>query len=244
MSFNSHKRKLLDETESLAHRASHARSCALHVANKLGLGREAIIERVAQESGVSLHNPGSVAQLLSAFWTLESIKETGRLPDTAPALAGVLPRPFKEKPGEAMKKSLVALMLIEFSLPCLAADCMDSDEYRESVAIAEAAFAESSVQLGQIRDFLMKTQGLDADQSLGEMLRFSPPEAEVYDNEIDDIGEKIKSLDPWTLEKCAELIKLQRRYEAVTKAYYQFMVDSIIGRQAPEPVVADSPGRP
>jgi hypothetical protein len=86
MSFNSSKRKLLDETEPLAHRASHARSCALYVANKLGVEREAIIERVARESGVSLHNPGSVAQLLAAFGTLESIKETGRLPDTAPCV--------------------------------------------------------------------------------------------------------------------------------------------------------------
>ncbi len=44
MSFNSHKRKVLDESEPLQHRASHARSCALHVANALGLERDAVIE--------------------------------------------------------------------------------------------------------------------------------------------------------------------------------------------------------
>jgi hypothetical protein len=74
MSFNSHRRKLLDESEPIEHRASHARSCALHVANALGLTRESVIELVAKESGVDLHRPGSVAELMSAFATLEALR--------------------------------------------------------------------------------------------------------------------------------------------------------------------------
>ncbi|MBL8508359.1 MAG: hypothetical protein JNM11_07810 [Chitinimonas sp.] len=81
MSFSSHRRKLLDETLPFSHRASHARSCALHVANKLGLAREAIIERVAQQSGVSLHRPENGAQLLAALAVLESMRQTAELPD-------------------------------------------------------------------------------------------------------------------------------------------------------------------
>jgi hypothetical protein len=75
MSFSSNRRKLLDETEPLEHRASHARSCALHVANKLGLTREAVIELVAQQTGVNLEQPGSVANLLKAFDALEALRE-------------------------------------------------------------------------------------------------------------------------------------------------------------------------
>jgi hypothetical protein len=75
MSFSSHRRKFLDETEPLEHRASHARSCALHVANKLGLKREAVIELVAQQTGVSLHQPGSEASLLMAFEALEVLRK-------------------------------------------------------------------------------------------------------------------------------------------------------------------------
>jgi len=81
MSFSSHRHKLLDETVPFLHRASHARSCALHVANKLGLAREAIIERVAQQSGVSLHSPENAAQLLAALAVLESMRQTAELPD-------------------------------------------------------------------------------------------------------------------------------------------------------------------
>ncbi|WP_460141643.1 hypothetical protein [Pseudomonas sp. S2_E01] len=74
MSFNSHKRKLLDESEPLAHRGSHGRSCALLVAQKLGLTRDAVIERVAQNSSVDLHNPQSSADLLIALAELESMR--------------------------------------------------------------------------------------------------------------------------------------------------------------------------
>jgi len=74
MSFNSHRRKLLDETESLEHRASHARSCALLVANKLGLEREVVIELVASQTGVSLHKPESATNLITALEALERIR--------------------------------------------------------------------------------------------------------------------------------------------------------------------------
>jgi hypothetical protein len=77
MSFSSNRRKLLDETEPLEHRASHARSCALHVANKLGLKREAVIELVAQQTGVNLDQPGSVGNLLKAFEALEALRKEG-----------------------------------------------------------------------------------------------------------------------------------------------------------------------
>ncbi|GGJ85199.1 hypothetical protein GCM10009304_09030 [Pseudomonas matsuisoli] len=74
MSFNSHKRKVLDESEPLEHRASHARSCALHVANTLALERDAVIELVAKETGVSLHSAESAAHLMAAFEALERIR--------------------------------------------------------------------------------------------------------------------------------------------------------------------------
>lgn len=74
MSFNSHKKKLLDETEPFSHRASHARSCALLVARKLGLTREDVIELVARQTSVDLHKPQSVAELLIALADLEKIR--------------------------------------------------------------------------------------------------------------------------------------------------------------------------
>lgn len=74
MSFNSHKRKLLDDSEPLEHRASHARSCANHVANALGLGRQDVFDRVAKLTGVDLNRPGGVPQLLSALATLEALR--------------------------------------------------------------------------------------------------------------------------------------------------------------------------
>jgi hypothetical protein len=74
MSYSSNRHLVNDESLPLDHRASHARSCALHVANKLGVDREAIIDLVAQQSGVSLHNPKSSNELLVGFSALEAIR--------------------------------------------------------------------------------------------------------------------------------------------------------------------------
>lgn len=81
MSFNSHRRKLLDDTEPLEHRASHARSCAHHVANALGLDRESVLKLVAQKSGVDLHRPQSKIELLAALAALESLRSVPSVPN-------------------------------------------------------------------------------------------------------------------------------------------------------------------
>ena len=75
MSFNSHRRKLLDEALPFEHRASHLRSCALLIANKLGVDRERVIALVAQQSGVDLHRPQSIPELLKAFDALEALRQ-------------------------------------------------------------------------------------------------------------------------------------------------------------------------
>lgn len=74
MSFNSHRRKLLDESEPLSHRASHARSCAVLVAQKLGLQRDDVIKQVAIKTGVDLDEPQSATELLIALVELESMR--------------------------------------------------------------------------------------------------------------------------------------------------------------------------
>ena len=75
MSFSSHRRALQDDTLSLEHRASHVRSCALHVANKLGVKREVVIESVTQRTGVNLHTPNDAEALLTAFKFLEALRQ-------------------------------------------------------------------------------------------------------------------------------------------------------------------------
>lgn len=76
MSFNSHRRKLLDESEPFEYRVSHARSCALHVANRLGVDREYVIELVKQKTGISLHALNNVEHLVAAYEELESLRRS------------------------------------------------------------------------------------------------------------------------------------------------------------------------
>lgn len=74
MSYNSNRRALLDASLPLGHRVSHARSCALHVANKLGVKREDVMERVAQKTGGDPNRPANPEELLAAFEMLESMR--------------------------------------------------------------------------------------------------------------------------------------------------------------------------
>ncbi|TLM99796.1 hypothetical protein FDZ73_21070 [bacterium] len=74
MSFSSNRRAVQDESLPLEHRASHARSCALHVANKLGVQREAVISEVAKKTGINLHGPVQAPELLQALAYLEALR--------------------------------------------------------------------------------------------------------------------------------------------------------------------------
>lgn len=74
MSFNSHRRMLLDESQPFSHRASHARSCALLVSRKLGVERDTLIELVQSKTGVDLHAPQSSGELLIALEELENMR--------------------------------------------------------------------------------------------------------------------------------------------------------------------------
>ena len=74
MSFSSNRRAVQDESLPLEHRASHARSCALHVANKLGVQREVVISAVAEKTGINLHGPVLGFELLQALAYLEALR--------------------------------------------------------------------------------------------------------------------------------------------------------------------------
>jgi hypothetical protein len=63
-----------DPTVPLARRASHARSCALHVANKLAVKRSAVLEHVRQQTGIDLNMPDSDEALAIALASIEALR--------------------------------------------------------------------------------------------------------------------------------------------------------------------------
>jgi len=127
-----------------------------------------------------------------------------------------------------MKNLLAAVMLFTISAPCFSEGCFDSSEYKNSVAIAKAANSENAAQLGKAVNFLTTTKGLDFDQALGQVMRFSTPETVAYDKALSEVGAKIRPMKPQSPEECSELIKLQRQYEAIGKDKIQFVVSNIV----------------
>ena len=73
MSHSSSRKAALDSSRPLDQRASHARSCANHVAARLGMSREQVIALVADQTGVNLDRPGSEQDLVRALEHMESL---------------------------------------------------------------------------------------------------------------------------------------------------------------------------
>ena len=73
MSHSSARKKVLDSTLPLASRASHARSCVNHVANRLGMTREDLLIKIKDETGINLQSPHTEDELLKAYYHFESL---------------------------------------------------------------------------------------------------------------------------------------------------------------------------
>ena len=73
MSHSSSRNKAQDNSLPLTHRASHARGCVNHVANRLGTTREELLTRIESETGVNLISPQSENELITALNYIESL---------------------------------------------------------------------------------------------------------------------------------------------------------------------------
>lgn len=73
MSHSSSRARVSDTASPLARRASHARSCANHVANRLGITRSELLIKVEEDSGASLVSPLTEQELMKAFNYMESL---------------------------------------------------------------------------------------------------------------------------------------------------------------------------
>ena len=74
MSFNSHKRKIMDASLPLSHRGSHLQSCLNHVANQMDMARAELILKIKNEIGIDLNQITDEITLLLGLEILESLR--------------------------------------------------------------------------------------------------------------------------------------------------------------------------
>lgn len=77
MSFSSNRRDALDGTMPLNHRASHARSCAMLIAQKWRVPRDLVLDEVHRQSGVDLTKGVNDDELVNAMKVLEELRFNG-----------------------------------------------------------------------------------------------------------------------------------------------------------------------
>jgi hypothetical protein len=77
MSYNNHRRQALDQVRPFKHRASHARSCTIHVSQKFRVHRDVVLDWVLAECGVDLRTPETAADLEKAIEALDRLRFEG-----------------------------------------------------------------------------------------------------------------------------------------------------------------------
>ena len=78
MSYTTSRARALDATRPLAHRASHARSCAMLVSEALGVTRDQILERVKSALGVDMLAPASESAIEQSIAWLDAARTAAR----------------------------------------------------------------------------------------------------------------------------------------------------------------------
>jgi hypothetical protein len=86
VSFSAHRRDALNPNLPIAHRLSHARSCAMLMGQKYKMHRSVIINLVRRSCGVDLMGLANEAEIVEAVRVLDKIKAYG--PDAAPDRPG------------------------------------------------------------------------------------------------------------------------------------------------------------
>ena len=77
MSYSSNRRDALDATMPFAHRASHARSCAMLLAQKFRVPRDLVLDLVGELSGIDMHAMQTDEDIATAISLLESLRFSG-----------------------------------------------------------------------------------------------------------------------------------------------------------------------
>jgi hypothetical protein len=66
MSFSTNRRNALDPNRPMAHRLSHARSCAMLMGEKYKVPRSVILDFIRKTSGITLTEPVTESELIEA----------------------------------------------------------------------------------------------------------------------------------------------------------------------------------
>jgi hypothetical protein len=77
MSYSSSRARAMDATRPLAERASHARSCAVVVAEKFRVHRSEVVRKVKDATGVDLTSPSTATEIEAAIVCLDALRLSG-----------------------------------------------------------------------------------------------------------------------------------------------------------------------
>ena len=140
MSYNSHRRKAVDINQPLAHRASHARTCAVCVCEKFGVSRATVFDEVRKTTDVDLNAGASSTDIINAIYALDLLKLDGM--DSALSENSIKKIVLISDTGYSQQydQMLKSLIEQEYELFCVVGkDCQTWEDVMDELAIGNGS---------------------------------------------------------------------------------------------------------
>ncbi len=129
---------------------------------------------------------------------------------------------------------LVACAGLATHASCFAYDCNDSDLYQNGQHELALLRQTNSAQLARAVEFVQKAKGADFNAALQEVMQTagSPSQTRIYDDQLNELGAKIKEAKHDSPQACEELLKLQRQHAHVGQEKIGFIVKLVTGEDS------------
>ncbi|AJC20982.1 hypothetical protein [Pandoraea pulmonicola] len=112
-------------------------------------------------------------------------------------------------------------------------DCNDSAAYQSGQR--ELALVRSAVtaQMGWAVEFVQKEKGVSFDAALREVMQAGGlDQTRLYDDQLDELGAKIKNAKHDSPQACEALLLLQRQYAYIGQQKMDFVAKLVTGEDA------------
>lgn len=122
---------------------------------------------------------------------------------------------------------------------CAAYDCTDAESYRNGLQALKLGQLVAAENLGVAVKFVQKQNGVDFGTALQQVMQTGTSEqTRIYDDQLADIGARIKVAKHDSPQTCAALLVLQRQYSDVGQQKMNFIVKLVTGENS-EPADSD-----
>lgn len=132
--------------------------------------------------------------------------------------------------------SLLAYAGLTVLAPCHAFTCAESEVYQQGQRELSLVRQTTTAHFVQAAAYIQKKKGVSSDAALEDLKQQAArAEVRVYDDQLNDLGAKIKEARHDSAETCEALLTLQRQHAYVGQQKIDFIAKQVMGEDSAAP---------